>query len=186
MPHLPARFDQNGLLPPWDYELTMSELQSPMLVKGPSRRSPHWDVGWRRQLVERLEIMVRQLWQVGIDRIFIDGSFVEEKDHPNDIDGYFECDLKDLTSGRLENQLNLLDPKKAWTWNPASRRPDRNSTKNQLPMWHFYRVELYPHFGQPSGLRDKFGNELMFPSAFRQSRQANRTKGIVRIIKKKA
>jgi len=26
-------------------------------------------------------------------------------------------------------------------------------------MWHQYRIELYPHYGQLSGIRDKFGNE---------------------------
>ena len=31
--------------------------------------------------------MTRQLWQVGVHEVFADGSFVEEKAHPNDIDG---------------------------------------------------------------------------------------------------
>ena len=38
-------------------------------------------------------------------------------------------------------------------------------------MWHRCRVELYPHVGQLSGIRDKYGNELEFPSAFRLSRR---------------
>lgn len=54
--------------------------------------------------------MVGQLWQVGITEIFIGGSFVEDKDHPNDIDGYFVSDLRFLASGDLQRQLNLLDP----------------------------------------------------------------------------
>jgi hypothetical protein len=29
---------------------------------------------------------------------------VEEKDHPNDIDGYFVCDLQVLASGELTRQ----------------------------------------------------------------------------------
>jgi hypothetical protein len=45
--------------------------------------------------------MTQQLWQVGIREVFADGSFVEEKDHPNDIDGYFVCSLVDLASGEL-------------------------------------------------------------------------------------
>ena len=48
-------------------------------------------------------------------------------------------------------------------------------------MWHQYRVELYPHYGQPSGVRDKYGHELEFPSAFRQSRCDGKPKGIVKI-----
>ena len=57
------------------------------------------------------------------------------------------------------------------------------ATKMQLPMWFVYRVELYPHFGQPSGIRDQYGNELLFPSAFRLSRRAFAPKGIVRIVR---
>jgi hypothetical protein len=126
--------------------------------------------------------MVRQLWQVGIDAIYINGSFVEEKAHPNDIDDYFECDVRHLASGQLERDLNAIDPHWAWAWHPASRRPAPNSTKKQLPMWHHYRVELYPHFGQSSGIRDQFGNELQFPSAFRLTRGSYQQKGIIKIV----
>jgi hypothetical protein len=51
-------------------------------------------------------------------------------------------------------------------------------------MWHRYRVELYPHvpgLGIGSGIRDKFGHELEFPSAFRQSRRDGKPRGIVKI-----
>ncbi len=53
--------------------------------------------------------------------------------------------------------------------------------KRQLPMWHQYRVELYPHIGQLSGIQDRHGHELEFPAAFRQSRRDGRPKGIIRI-----
>jgi hypothetical protein len=179
---LPA-FTEDGLLSPGDYELTLSELRESMLVKGPGTSCPGWDAAWRAELIDNLEILVRQLWQVGIAEVFIDGSFVEDKDHPNDIDGYFVCDLTELASGRLQRALNLLDPHKAWTWNPASRKPCSGFPKRQLPMWHVYRVELYPHYGQPAGIRDEFGNELEFPSAFRRSRRDGRLRGIVKIVK---
>jgi hypothetical protein len=52
-------------------------------------------------LVDNLEILTRQLWQVGIREVYADGSFAEDKDHPNDIDGYFVCDLIQLSSGEL-------------------------------------------------------------------------------------
>lgn len=125
--------------------------------------------------------MVRQLWQVGVTEIFIDGSFVEDKAHPNDIDGYFECELLHLASGELERELNLLDPHKIWTWDPATRRPYRGYPKAQLPMWHAYRVELDPHYGGLSGIRDEYGHELEFPSAFRRSRRDGQPRGIVKI-----
>ena len=107
-----------------------------------------------------LEILTRQLWQAGIREVFADGSFAEDedKDHPNDIDGYFVCDLAQLRGGELARRLNLLDPFKVWTWDPATRRPHRGDPKQPLPMWHRYRVELYPHvpgLGIGCGIHDK-------------------------------
>ena len=177
-------FDINGLLPPGDYPLTLAELRESMLVRGPTKSpSASWDGEWRGKLVDNLEIMAGQLWKVGIENIFVNGSFVENKDHPNDIDGYFECSLEHLASGRLEQELNLLDPHKAWTWDPKSRIPHPDSDKMQLPMWHIYRVELYPHYGQLTKIRDSAGHQLLFPSAFRQSRREHRPKGIIRLLK---
>lgn len=179
-------FQADGLLPPGDYEVSFDELGLFVLVvgQGGSAMSPTWDSGWRAKLVYNLEILTRQLWQVGITEVFADGSFAEDKDHPNDIDGYFVCGLDLLASGQLTRELNLLDPYKVWTWDPASRRPYRGYPKRQLPMWHKYRVELYPHvpgLGLGSGIRDRHGNELEFPSAFRQSRRDGKPRGIVKI-----
>lgn len=176
-------FNPNGLLPPGDYVLTLEQLEGSMLVVGSGGvvLTSSWDASWRLQLVRNLGLMCKQLWNVGIQEIFINGSFVENKDHPNDIDGYFVCDFQELASGRLERELNLLDPSKVWTWDPASRRPFRGYPKRQLPMWHTYRVELYPHYGQATGIRDKYGYELEFPSAFRQSRRDGEPKGIIKI-----
>lgn len=105
-------FDANGLLPVGDYEVTMPELRASILVQGPRDRIryPTWDAGWRLWLVDHLEMLVNQLWTVGVCEIYIDGSFVEDKDHPNDIDGYFVCDMTAFASGRLVSALNRLDP----------------------------------------------------------------------------
>ena len=98
------------------------------------------------------------------------------------IDGYFVCALADLASGELTRKLNLLDPYKIWTWDPRSRQAFRGYPKKQLPMWHRYRIELYPHVaGFFSGIRDPQGNELEFPSAFRQSRRDGRPRGIIKL-----
>jgi hypothetical protein len=175
-------FDADGLLPPGDYKVSFEELRNSMLVKGLVGTS--WDVTWRELLVHNLEIMCRQLWSAGVTDVFADGSFVEDKDHPNDIDGYFVCSLDELITGELERKLNLLDPAKVWTWDPASRKPYRGYPKKQLPMWHEYRVELYPHvpgLGIGSGILDKYGHELEFPSAFRQCRRDGKPRGIVQI-----
>jgi hypothetical protein len=142
-----------------------------------------WDRVWRRQLVENLSVMVQQLWDVGIDEIFIDGSFVEDKDHPNDIDGYFVCDPDRVISGRLVYDLNKLDPAKCWTWDNAARSESPGSAKRQLPMWHSYHVELYPHYNGLFAGRDKHGTPLEFPAFFRKTRRDDWPKGIIKIIK---
>lgn len=173
-------FDDRGLLPPGDYPLTFDELRNSHLVAG---SGGDWDAEWRRYLVDQCEVMVGQLWEVGIDEIYLNGSFVEDKAHPNDIDGYFVCDLRELASGDLQRRLNALDPYKVWTWDPATRRPYWGYTKKQLPMWHRYRVELYPEYGQLSGIRDIHGVPLLFPSAFRQQRETGHPKGILKIVR---
>lgn len=180
-------FDSDGLLPPNDYEMTLEELMDSMLVEGPGEEYPGWDSSWRSKLVENLGIMVEQLWGVGISEIFVNGSFVEDKDHPGDIDGYFECEVLEVATGRLQRELNELDQYKVWTWDPQSRRPYKNQPKWQLPMWHLYRVELYPHYSdlqQPSGIKDEFGNDLPFPAAFRKSRREHKPKGIVKLVRR--
>jgi hypothetical protein len=145
-------FTSEGVLPVGDYPMTFAQLRASHLVTGHGVQLETWDAVWRSRLVDNLEILVIQLWKVGIDRIFINGSFVEEKSRPKDVDGYFECDRRYLLSGRLERDLNALDPHQIWTWDHATRRPHADSTKAELPMWHQYRVELYPHHGQSSGI----------------------------------
>jgi hypothetical protein len=83
-------FTEDGVLPEGDWLLTLDELRNSHLVKGSSASLPGWNAEWRSMLIDNLEILVRQLWIVGIDQIFIDGSFAEDKAHPNDIDGYFD------------------------------------------------------------------------------------------------
>jgi hypothetical protein len=183
-------FGADGLLPPGDYEMSIAELKNSVLVTGPGHAQyPKWDQEWRLLLVENLETLVEQLWKVGISEIFVGGSFTEDKNHPNDIDGYFECSIRPFASGWLQRELNALDPYKVWTWEPSARRPYRDWPKLQLPMWHRYRVELYPHFvdlplrAQGSGIRDEFGNDLPFPAAFRKARLEHKPKGIIKIVR---
>lgn len=185
MPSIPF-FEPDGLLPSGDYEVSFDELRRSILALGPNpaKVGSSWDTAWRLRLIDNLEILTRQLVQAGIRDIFADGSFAEDKDHPNDIDGYFVCSLDALKTGELARQLNQLDPFKVWVWDPASRKAYRGYPKKQLPMWHRYRVELYPHvpgLGIGSGIRDKHGHELEFPSAFRQSRRDGKPRGIVKI-----
>lgn len=174
------QFNSEGLLDPKDYPMTIDELRASLLVHGPGGDAP-WDKDKRIMLVNNLEILAKQLHQVGIDEIFIDGSFVEDKASPSDIDGYFVVDPRRL--GDIQRTLNALDPYKIWTWDWKERIYDRNSAKQQLPMWHRYKVEIYPHTGQGCGILDENGNEQKFPAAFRKTRDTFLPKGIIKIVK---
>jgi hypothetical protein len=169
-------FTADGLLPVGDYELTLEDLSRSILVNRPDR--PSWARAWRAKLVANLSVMVQQLVQVGITDIFIDGSFVEDKDLPNDIDGYFVCDVVSWITADTPQRLAELDP--IWTWDSSQREPFRRYPKWQLPMWHKYRIELFPDYGQFCGLTDASGNPLTFSQAFRLSRTFA-PKGIVKI-----
>lgn len=74
-------FNDDGLLPPGDYELTIEEIQRSFLVQKSLLVSPTWDQEWRHELTSCLSLLANQLWEVGVSRIYIDGSFVEAKDH---------------------------------------------------------------------------------------------------------
>lgn len=187
---LPACFNKNGVLEPGTYKLTYDELRVSLLIEGDGS-SDSWDKQWRLHLLNQSEILVNQLWAVGIEDIFLDGSFVENKDHPNDIDGYFDPHLSlhnpdDIRKfEKIISDLNSLDQHKIWNWDPRSRKKYPGFAKAQLPMWLFYRVEFYPHLNQGTGITDQFGNDLKFPSALRQSRNKFEPKGIIQIIKRR-
>jgi hypothetical protein len=176
-------FTKEGVLPPGDYSLSLDEIRSSFLTSE-RQHNPLWDHRWRGGLVDNLAVLAGQLWQVGVTDIFVDGSFVEDKDHPNDIDGYFVCERKRLMTGELQRELNLLDPYKVWTWSPTARMAAPGFTKRQLPMWHRYRIELWPHVGLSSGIRDEHGNEQEFPAAFRKARHDYKPKGIIKLVRK--
>ncbi len=139
-------------------------------------------LGWREKLCFNLATLVDQLRTVGITEIFIDGSFVEDKDHPNDIDGYFECDLHELASGELQRQLNLLDPHKVWTWDPEKPKASPGFLETATPdVASIPRGTLSPLWSIMLAFRDEHGHELTFPSAFRQARD-HTPRGIVKIV----
>lgn len=165
-----------GVLPPSDYELSLEELRESILVRGPQGRDPGWDSAWRAKLVDNLSILVAQLWQIGIYEIFINGSFVEDRNRPNDIDGYFVCDLKEQVSGRLLQKLNALDPHQAWGWYDHLRHPGR-----KLPLWNIYRVVLWPYsIGTRFGT-DRSGNYIELSEAFRRVAASGLKKGIIKL-----
>jgi len=178
-------FTSEGVLPEGDYQLTLSQLKTSHLVTGVYSSHAVWNSSFRLELVENAEILIKQLWKVGIQMIFLNGSFVEDKSLPGDIDGYFECDMEYFMNRQFHSDINAIDPFQVWDW--SRRFPGPNSTKPQLPMWHRYKVEFYAHIPMfTSGIPDEFGNDQTFPAAFRKSRRQHLSKGIVQIIQDEA
>lgn len=150
-------------------------------MTGESVGSPTWNAEWRGELVERV-IQVFDLFNRagGVEEFWLDGSFVEAIDRPNDVDVYFTLhDPREWLT--LPGRLNDLEGDAIWTWDPARRRRYPGSTRPKPPFWGRYRVDIYPDLGRPSGIFDADGNPLTFAEAFRQQRGTNRRKGIVRL-----
>lgn len=171
------QFNEFGVLPAGIHELSFAELKNSILVRGDGR-SPSWDADWRAKLVSNLEILADQLKSIGIGEVFLDGSFVEDKDHPNDIDGYFNCSLDSILTDSNRAKLNAVDPHKSWGWEPDLRQVYRGYPKAQLPMWHQYRVELWQNAHPPDPALEAVLDN--FSEFFTKTRDG-RDKGIVKI-----
>jgi hypothetical protein len=176
------RFAPGGLLPPGDHPLTIAELRQSYLVTGEGLDIPGWDARWRAQLVDNLELFVRQLWQIDVKRVFVNGSFITSKPHPEDIDAYFECEV----TGYARILVGLLQAEPTLPWD-LTRRPIDPMTNLRKPvMWHTHRVEIFPHFTdhpQPTGVRNERGDDLYFPTLFRLDKATLRPKGVIQIIR---
>lgn len=178
-------FTNDGVLPPGEYVLTLDQLRASSLVEGDGTRRP-WDRDHRLRLVDNLAVLVPHLVGAGITEVFIDGTFAEDKAKPGDIDGYFiVSSAQDFFSGALHARLAGFEPN-LWDWDDNSRTYDVASGEWKLPMWHKYRVELFPHWpGMMCGIPDEFGNDQEFPAAFRKTRirpdGTRIQKGIVRL-----
>ena len=174
-------FDERGLLPIGDYTMTFAQLRASFLVAGGQNCEPNWNVERRAYLVNQLEKVVRPLWQVGIARVFVAGSFVENVPEPGDMDGYFECDATRYHFGHLERELKALGQPapEIWNWSLFAMQPGKNNAPKPL-MWHRYQVELYPHHpGLMSGLTDRYGRPQDLATAFRLSTQELKSKGLI-------
>src|SRR4051794_40267750 len=161
-----------GLLPPGDHLLTIAELRQ----SGEGVDVPGWDSIWRAQLVDNVELFVRQLWQVGVERIFVNGSFATSRPIPGDLDAYFECELDQFP--RILVRLFQLEP--TLPWDLTHRPIDVASSLGKPVMWHRYRVELFPSFidyPTPTGIFDEHGNELELAELFRRDKLSFRPKG---------
>jgi hypothetical protein len=92
------RFTNEGLLPPGVHETDVGELRE--------------KIGWGRKrqgLLEGLEEALELMASCGVTRVYLDGSFVTDKDRPNDIDGCYDL-AEDVTAEDLERLAPIFPP----------------------------------------------------------------------------
>jgi hypothetical protein len=159
--------------------MTIDELAQSFLVTGGPTPPAEWDGARRAQLVENLSYLVGQLRQVGIDEIFVDGSFATTKPSPGDIDAYFVTDLFQWRS-QLQ-RLNAMDP--TWTYAQGDRKPNLQG-KLKWPQWFRYHIEMFYVFRPPYDHLSFMGKtDPPVPiHTFFRSDTAGKPRGLVRIV----
>jgi hypothetical protein len=93
-------FTDEGLLPPGIHRATLGEVRAKL---GWGRR--------RKSLVDGLEMALRLMKNCGVERVYLDGSFVTDKDRPGDIDGCYDVPTT--------SNLGMMFP--VWPWTPPNR-----------------------------------------------------------------
>lgn len=169
-------FTSDGVLPEGDHPATLEDLRA--FVRGHDWSAD--GLAWRLQLLGNLEIVVNQLYAVGLEDIWIDGSFVEAKDTPGDIDAYVDVPRGEHQAKR--EALNIVSGSTLWTTKPFIT-PGLSQPK--MPLWHEYQVEMFIVdvsfcLSVPEPLRDR-----LVPVLFR-STKLNAPKGIVKLKRKPA
>lgn len=96
-------FTEEGLLPPGVYETDPEELRAKM---GWSRK--------RQELLGGLEEALELMAACGVVRVYLDGSFMTNKDRPNDVDGCYDL-AEDVTAEELGRLAPIFPP------NPSNR-----------------------------------------------------------------
>lgn len=91
-------FTDEGLLTPGVHETDLEELKEKM---GWSRK--------RRELLEGLEEALALMASCGVARVYLDGSFVTDKDRPNDVDGCYDLS-EDVTVEDLRRLAPVFPP----------------------------------------------------------------------------
>ncbi|CAN5846059.1 hypothetical protein BH23ACT11_BH23ACT11_14570 [soil metagenome] len=110
------QFTNEGLLPPGVHETGVEELKEKM----------EWSRK-RRELLGGLEEALELMMSCGVVRAYLDGSFVTDKDRPNDVDGCYDL-AEDVTSEDLKRLAPIFPP----------------STSNRTEAKRRFGVDLFP------------------------------------------
>jgi hypothetical protein len=152
---LPDFNEETGYLPPGVHYATLEEIKERF---GKTVR--------RSRLVVNLDKVVRQLWDAGVQEVFIDGSFCTATPVPNDIDGYWiyiqGFDRTKVDPVLLQMDIFVADPSTGEAVRPMKLR---------------YGVEFFVH-----PLNRATASGLSYPEFFSRSRDGV-DRGYVGVIK---
>lgn len=184
-------FNLDGVLPAGDdFKLTFDGIRQSHLITGAcSSNVSDWDREGRLHLLENFEMLVNCLWKVGVEEVFLGGSFVEDKPKPQDIDGCFLCPNADeLRKGQFSKYLDdvsteLMREQRVWYW--GDRIENTITGRRELRMKHYYHVELIPYSPDMKNAITipATGERLPIPVAFRKRHGDLLSKGIVQVIR---
>ncbi len=170
------RFNKNGLLSAEDHRITLQELEELQKI-GPDNGQA-WDSSWRMQLFNELRRRCLELYSIGINDIFIDGSYATDKVRPNDVDGYFIVP-RAFWLNEGEKALQSIDPD-FWRFEVVNE----GDGKAAYPMAFSHHIELFPMYLEHT-MEFAPCPELIDPKIkfFRTDRYSHQPKGIFRIVK---
>ncbi|NMC28380.1 MAG: hypothetical protein GYA42_09600 [Syntrophomonadaceae bacterium] len=168
------KFAKSGLLPPGDHAISLEELEN-FIGRGPGG-GQSWDTSWRLQLLQEFKKRYQQLQAVGINEVYIDGSYATDKFHPNDMDVYFVVPRNIWRSG-AEQALKDMDPE-FWRFEPELGVDG----KLGYPMAFRHHIEMYPVYLEHTPDHAECP-EMVDPTIkfFRTDKYSHREKGIIKI-----
>lgn len=170
-------FNDVGVMPVGDHPVSLAQLKRSHLVTGRySSRPEKWDQRWRLILVQNLEKLVRQLWQAGVDEIYVAGSFVEDVGRPRDIDGYYVTDGTPERFTALQTRLNEIAGEPIWDLTPLQYG---TNPKPERLMRRLYHIDLHPNW-LPVFLAN--GQMLNRAVEYRHRKNSTVPRGLLKIV----
>jgi hypothetical protein len=137
-------FTDAGALPPGEWQTNLDEIEEKLA----------WS-GRRRELLAGLRKALSLMGSCGVERVYLDGSFVTDKDRPGDIDGCY-----DLAADATEEDLRRLEP--IWPPNPWNRAEAKDR----------FGVDFFP------AATEELGSGMPFKRFFKRDREG-RERGVL-------
>jgi len=132
---IPSRDDELGYLPPGEHEATLEEVEQTFGLRNFRRR----------EIMKGLKRVLEQLKARGVETVFLDGSFVTEKERPNDVDTIYVAPpgadpaTWGLLSPQRQGDLRRVD--RVHLWSHPSLQPPKHPGAPPKPLVEFFQTD---------------------------------------------